>query len=257
LQRELETLEGKHRLIERARLMTLHQNAQRLLKGMEVVNPHARDLTFFDEKTRARRDHMKYLTLMRTVALLHQYQREVKHLSDGTPYIEVTREDIELVNELSGAVLNRALDDLPPKTAELFRAIVALVKKKQDADGDDVDVWFTLRDIVDALSLSDTAVTRHLQRLQEAEYIETGHRGGHSQRLWYRVVERPNAFAPLPPAGTASTANTSNIPPTHLQPPGVGGFSGLKSLKALRIVKTSNTGAEGTYTAKSGAAVTP
>jgi DNA-binding transcriptional ArsR family regulator len=257
VQRELETLEGKQRLIERARLMTLHQNAQRLLKGMEVVNPHARDLTFFDEKTRARRDHMKYLTLMRTVALLHQYQREVKHLSDGTPYIEVTREDIELVNELSGAVLNRALDDLPPKTAELFRAIVALVKQKQDADGDDVDVWFTLRDIVDALSLSDTAVTRHLQRLQEAEYIETGHRGGHSQRLWYRVVERPNAFAPLPPAGTPSTANTSNIPPTHLQPPGVGGFSGLKSLKALRIVKTSNTSADGTYTGKSGATVTP
>ena len=107
--------------------------------------------------------------------------------------------------------MNRALDDLPPKTAELFRAIVALVKQKQDVDGGDVDVWFTLRDVVDALSLSDTAVTRHLQRLQEAEYIETGHRGGHSQRLWYRVVERPNAFAPLPPAGTT---NTSNTPPT-------------------------------------------
>jgi DNA-binding transcriptional ArsR family regulator len=257
LQRELETLEGKHRLIERARLMTLHQNAQRLLKGMEVVNPHARDLTFFDEKTRARRDHMKYLTLMRTVALLHQYQREVKHLSDGTPYIEVTREDIELVNELSVAVLNRALDDLPPKTGELFRAIVALVKQKQEADGDDVDVWFTLRDIVDALSLSDTIVTKHLQRLTEAEYIETGHRGSHSQRLWYRVVERPNVFSVPGRQPPAATASTSSPPPAHLQPPGAGGFSRVNISRTLRIVETASPHGESAHTAKSGTAVTP
>ena len=254
VQRELETLEGKQRLLERQHLMSLHQNAQRLLKAVEVVNPHAPDLTFDDVKTSARRDNMKYLTLMRTVALLHQYQREVKHLSNGTPYIEVTLEDIELVNELSAAVLNRDLDDLPPKTAELFRAIVSLVKKKQDADGDDVDVWFTVRDVVEALSLSDTAVTRHLQRLVEAEFLEVGHRGGHSQRLWYRVVDKPNAFAPRPPTGegagdTGDTGETAK-PPTDLQPPGVGGFRGLSRLKSLRIVKTANTSGKATTTGK-------
>ena len=40
--------------------------------------PIARQLTFLDDRTRTRRDHMKYLGLIRTIALLHQYQRPIK-----------------------------------------------------------------------------------------------------------------------------------------------------------------------------------
>jgi hypothetical protein len=35
-------------------------------------------LTFPADKTRTRRDHMKYLTLIRAIALLHKHQRETK-----------------------------------------------------------------------------------------------------------------------------------------------------------------------------------
>ena len=55
--------------------MALHRNAQRLLEPLPVVNPFADALTFLDDKTRTRRDHVKYLTLIRAIALLHQHQR--------------------------------------------------------------------------------------------------------------------------------------------------------------------------------------
>jgi len=71
-QRFEETLEGLKAGEDRARLLTLHRNAQRLLKPLKVVNPYAERLTFLDDKTRTRRDHRKYLGLIRAIALLHQ-----------------------------------------------------------------------------------------------------------------------------------------------------------------------------------------
>ena len=44
-----------------------------------MVNPYANRLTFLDDRTRTRRDHEKYLTLIDTIALLHQYQRVLTH----------------------------------------------------------------------------------------------------------------------------------------------------------------------------------
>ena len=75
VQREAQTLEGLLRRRDRDAILAVHRNAQRLLKPVFVANPYARELTFQDSQTRTRRDHMKYLTLIRTIALLHQYQR--------------------------------------------------------------------------------------------------------------------------------------------------------------------------------------
>ena len=60
LQREQQTLEGLLRRQERAAIIRLHQNAQRLLKPLLVANPYAPELTFPDHRTRTRRDHVKY-----------------------------------------------------------------------------------------------------------------------------------------------------------------------------------------------------
>ena len=67
------------------RIVTLHRNAQRLLRPLLVANPYAERLTFLDDKTRTRRDHVKYLTLIRTIALLHQHQRPVKTTQPRRP----------------------------------------------------------------------------------------------------------------------------------------------------------------------------
>ena len=58
-----------------------HRNAQRLLRPLPVFNPYAAQLSFIGWQTRHRRDHGKYLTLIKAIALLHQYQREVKQMT--------------------------------------------------------------------------------------------------------------------------------------------------------------------------------
>ncbi|MND00321.1 50S ribosomal protein L11 [compost metagenome] len=39
-----------------------------MLRPLKVVNPYAKELTFPDRLLRTRRDHMKYLTLIRAIA---------------------------------------------------------------------------------------------------------------------------------------------------------------------------------------------
>ena len=69
LQRERQTLDGLLARKDKDAVLRLHRNAQRLLRPMLVANPYANSLTFLDDRTRTRRDHMKYLTLIRSIAL--------------------------------------------------------------------------------------------------------------------------------------------------------------------------------------------
>jgi hypothetical protein len=55
VQREAQTLEGLLRRRDREAILTVHRNAQRLLKPVFVANPYARELTFLD--THAARPH--------------------------------------------------------------------------------------------------------------------------------------------------------------------------------------------------------
>ena len=82
-QRAAQTLDGLLAGIGRDQVMTLHQNAQRLIEPLHVVNPLAGSLAFADATVRARRDHVKYLTLIAAVTLLHQHQRQVKTVTRG------------------------------------------------------------------------------------------------------------------------------------------------------------------------------
>ncbi|MCL2660804.1 MAG: CHC2 zinc finger domain-containing protein, partial [Acidobacteriaceae bacterium] len=59
IQREAQTLEGLMQRKQHDGLLRLHQNAQRLLRPLEVANNLALELSFPDSTTRTRRDHMK------------------------------------------------------------------------------------------------------------------------------------------------------------------------------------------------------
>ena len=190
-QREAETLEGLVGKRERDRLRKLHQNAQRLLRSLSVVNPYARELGFLDTQTRARRDFPKYLTLIRAIALLHQYQRPVKvhrHRGEELRYIEVTREDIRLANELTHEVLGRSLDELPPQTRRLLGLVESMVRERTAAQGAQRrDFRFSRRDVREASGYSYEQVRVHLGRLVELEYLLV-HRGGRGQSFFYELL---------------------------------------------------------------------
>jgi len=175
LQRKRQTLEGMLADEEREAVQTLHRNAQRLLQPLKVVNPYADQLSFADDKTRTRRDHMKYLSLIKSIALLHQYQREVKtveHRGRQVHYIEVEPGDIAIANRLAADVLGRTLDELPPQTRKLLTILhgwvpeecarLALLR---------ADFRFTRRQVRELTGWGNTQLGIHLARLVEMEYL--------------------------------------------------------------------------------------
>lgn len=174
-QRHRQTLQGLLEEQERERVLKLHRNAQRLLRPVLVVNPYAERLTFADERTRTRRDHLKYLTLIRTVALLHQYQRERKHASRGgrqVTYIEVTPSDVEVANRLAHEVLGRSLDELPPQTRRLLLLLEEMVIERcRREDLVRSEVRFTRREVRERTGWGDTQLKVHLFRLVELEHL--------------------------------------------------------------------------------------
>lgn len=194
LQRHRQTLEGVLMDLDRSDVLSLHRTAQRLLRPLKVVNPFAADLSFADGQTRTRRDHMKYLGLISAIALLHQYQREVKRVEHGgrvIEYIEVVREDIALANRLASEVLGRTLDELPPQTRKLMVALRVWAETRAGGEGVQVgDVRFRRKQVRDDLGWSDTALKVHLGRLVEMEYLRVHRSSGlGGQQYEYRIVE--------------------------------------------------------------------
>jgi DNA primase len=189
-QRYEETLAGLSAREHQSSLRTLHHNAQRLLKPVKVVNPYAEALTFMDDKTRTRRDHRKYLGLIRAITLLHQYQRPTRTLArpgmEPVTYIEATLDDIAAANALAHGVLGTTLDELPPQTRALLKLVRAYVETRATAESVTArDVRFTRRDVRAATAWGDTQLKLHLHRLEELEYLLVRREGA---RFVYELV---------------------------------------------------------------------
>lgn len=167
-----------------------------------MVNPYADRLTFLDDRTRTRRDHEKYLTLIDTITLLHQHQREIKtaHVAGRTvEYIEAMLVDIAQANAIAHEVLGRWLDELPPQTRRVLACIVDHVHARMQTGAQHVqmrreDVRFTRAQLRGARSFGDTQLKVHLARLLELEYLIT-HRAERGQGLAYELLFDGDAAA--------------------------------------------------------------
>jgi len=189
-QRRARTLEGMVQKSERSAVLRLHQNAQRLIRRLHVVNPYAAELRFPDHQTRLRRDHQKYLGLIEAVTLLHQCQRaekEVEHRGQKLRYIEVTKEDIAIANKLAHEVLGRSLDELPPQTRRLLGLVDSLVATEcERLKMARSDFRFSRREVRERTGWGNTQLKIHLGRLIEMEYLVV-HRGKQGQGYVYEL----------------------------------------------------------------------
>ncbi len=190
-QRERETLDGLMQRGHTAAIRHLHQNAQRLLEAVAVVNPYARFLSFRADRPRTRRDHLKYLGLIRAIAFLHQHQRPRRTVviaGRETTYIEVALADIAAANHLAAAVLGRSLDELAPQTRTLLLHLDRLVGQRATADGRARSaVRFTRREIREAIHWSADQVDIHLARLERLEYV-ISYQGGQGRQSVYSLA---------------------------------------------------------------------
>ena len=190
-QREAQTIEGLWARRERARVVKLHRNAQRLLRPIEVVNNHVDDEPDFpDYLTRTRRDHMKFLTLVNAIALLRQYQRPVKtdtRNGETLEYIEATKEDVKLARELVRQVVGPSLDELPVQTRRLLLQVAEMVQQEcARLEMEWADYRFTRRTVRQYTRWGDTQLRVHLRRLEEMEYLIV-HRGGQGLSYEYQL----------------------------------------------------------------------
>jgi hypothetical protein len=168
---------------ERDRLLLLHQNAQRLLAPVAVVNPYALYLTFPDDRLSARRDHRKYLGLIRAIAFARQHQREVR---EGT--VQVTVDDIALANRLAHHALGQSIYDLSPPSRRLLFEIRDWLTARSGKEAVAIEeLRFTRRDLRHHTGWKRTQLEEHLQELVEAEYVLPLIGGGQGRRVVYRL----------------------------------------------------------------------
>jgi DNA primase catalytic core len=174
-QREAQTLEGLVKQKQTEHIIKKHHTAQRLLKPLAVVNPYAKYLSYPDHSIRTRRDHKKYLGLIRTIAYLHQYQRKTNTVAvEGEPvaYIEVTLADIDQANILADRVLGQSLDELAPPSRTLLELILEMVMATaKDKQCPVNEVYFTRRRIREYTGWSDWQVREHIKQLEQLEYL--------------------------------------------------------------------------------------
>ncbi len=212
LQRERRTLAGLVAKQERQTLLHLLRNAQRLLATVEVLNPYAPKLTFATGRTRSRRDHEKYLTLIDAIALLHQHQRQARtapHAPDGAlRYIEASLDDIALANQLAPEILGRSLDELPPQTRRLLSHIRDLARKRHEDHGAKAAATFNRKELREACGWSLTQVRAHLERLVELEYLAVRH-GRLGSSFVYELLFDPEAAEAVAHVGLISVEHLS------------------------------------------------
>jgi DNA primase catalytic core len=221
-QREAQTLEGLKARMRHRKILRLHRNAQRLLRPVQVVIEHLKDHSFPDTMTRTRRDHMKFLTLIQAIALLHQHQREIKtSAEDGETleYIEATEDDVKLAWELTNQALVRSLDDVPPQTRRLLLLIDKMVTREcARLEVERLDYRFTRATVRQSTGWGDSQLKKHLSRLEDLEYLAL-HRGAPGQSFVYALnFEMDEQGKPVLP-GLSYGAKRSRFPEgvSHLE----------------------------------------
>ena len=189
-QRHSHTLEGMLRHHDKDTLIHIHRNVQRLLEPIMVVNPYANELRFMDSHLRSRRDHLKYLNLIRAVTLLHQHQRERHSIecngSDLT-YVESTPDDVKTTNTLMISIMKNSIDDLAPQTRRLLNSITELARTLSDETETPPDqVTLTRKQIREHVNMRNTRLGDHLRKLIEHEYL-TVKRSRHGRKD-YKII---------------------------------------------------------------------
>ncbi len=177
-------------------IRALHQNAQRLLASLPVIMPWADQLTFRHDQTRMRRDNAKYLSLIASITLLHQHQRNVIEINTSSQRkqvnkqlaVEATIEDVELANRLVSETMGQSLDDLLPQTRQLLVLIDNWVNEcSRESKLSCNLVRFTQRQLRESFGWSDRQVRHHLTRLIGLEYV-LAHRTGHGNGKEYELL---------------------------------------------------------------------
>ncbi len=138
----------------------------RLLKPYQVVIPYAPDLHLPEAVKDKRRLNGLYLSLVKQVTLLHQYQR--KEDEKGRLISQV--EDLKIANAIMFDAIVLKVDELHGSLRTFYEKLKAYVR---EMGGEQTEQYaFRQREVRQTLRLSKSALAQNLKELVELEYLQ-------------------------------------------------------------------------------------
>jgi DNA primase catalytic core len=191
-QRRAQTMQGIMERRMRPAIIALQQNLQRLIRPLIVKNEFEDELKrFYRSKLRSRRDYQKYIDLINTIALAHQYQREIKSAVDPTgatfQYIEATHEDIAIADDLLKDIMEQSVDERTPASKKMLEILTAW-NEELPLNQPRPYRW-TRREIRERTGWSDTQVRMVLGQLVDLEYLVQIGQGGRGNLVRYQLTD--------------------------------------------------------------------
>lgn len=138
-------------------------NIQSLITPKNVVIPYAMELDISQQVFQPLRSFNQLLTLIKTVALLHQHQLKTKKNKNGTEYIEATPEHLEIAIELFKSIMVTQSDILSPSTRSFFERLKTQVKEKE--------LTFKIPEMMKTLQMKRTPFYREFEVIKELKYV--------------------------------------------------------------------------------------
>ncbi|ALO13939.1 DNA primase [Salinivirga cyanobacteriivorans] len=155
------------------------QNCIRMLKPLKVVNPYADKINLPPQAHKIRRLHELFLSFVKQVALIHQYQRK----RDDRGRIITDPEDLKIAVEIMFDSIFLKVDELDGSLRQFFEQLKAYVLAKENPQ----NYEFMQREIRHALNLNKTQLFRYLNELMELEYLQQS--GGYANRGFkYKII---------------------------------------------------------------------
>ena len=200
----------------------LHHNIQRLLKPYKVTFGRDLKISWPFGRLQMRREQAKFISLVKAITLLHQYQRKtgsMKRIDDTKmEYVEATQKDIDLALELGRCVFARNIDDVSPTGRALLTEIVKLTQEKyKDLKHLDPkremllsDVPFTRKELRERIGWSETQIRQNIEPLIELGYLGVL-RGRQGSAFRYVLVDDGSA-EPQIYVNAGETGKTKNTP---------------------------------------------
>ena len=177
------TLTGCKVTMDESSILRKHHNMQRLLKPLIPMFPDGLKIQYPYKRLQMRREQKKYISLIRTITFLNQYQRKtgtVKRLDDSTvDYVLVDDADVKLAKKLGSQVFHRNVDDVSPTGRTLLKHISQFLLEKQEkhlADNPDEiyllnQIPFTRKELRERIGWSEPQVRQNIKPLVELGYL--------------------------------------------------------------------------------------
>ena len=141
-----------------------HHAMQRLLKPYTVRIPYVDSISLPQTNIATRRTFGHLVSVIKAVALLRQYQKDIKHDRDGVEYITADEKDYKITYRLMKKILARTYSPLNQKSKDLLEILLDRTKPEPNSA---VDAYrmFTNQDCQHWAGLSEATVRRRLGAL--------------------------------------------------------------------------------------------